>query len=246
MAPCVGRSQPRGLYPSVDLGRGDRGVAEQLLDRAQVRAAVQQVRRERVAQRVRRDAPAAPAAWRAHTRRRRRTSEVESRRPDFDRNSARVASARRRAPAGRASGSARARAAPARRSARSASCRPCPRRARARRRSRSRRGRGSRAPRRAGRRRRRARTARGRAARARVSAGMRSSSAATSRGLQHARQALLAARRGQQVGRVLLEHAVLDERAEQRAQRGELARDRARRLAGLGQARGVAAQQRAA
>ena len=39
------------------------------------------------------EAPATPAAWRAHTRRRRRTSDVESRRPDFEMNSAGVASA---------------------------------------------------------------------------------------------------------------------------------------------------------
>src|SRR3954467_2934206 len=46
----VGGPQPRGLYPSVDLRRGDRGVAQQLLDRPEVGAAVEQVGGERVAQ----------------------------------------------------------------------------------------------------------------------------------------------------------------------------------------------------
>ena len=39
----------------VDLGRGDRGVSEQLLDDADVRSSVEQMGRERVPQRVRRD-----------------------------------------------------------------------------------------------------------------------------------------------------------------------------------------------
>src|SRR3954451_21968951 len=56
MAPSVGRPQSRGLYSSVDLGRADRRVPQQLLDRAQVGATVEQVRRERVAQGMRRDA----------------------------------------------------------------------------------------------------------------------------------------------------------------------------------------------
>src|SRR5690242_1241324 len=53
MAACVGCAQPRGLYPSVDLGRADGCVAKELLDRPQVRAALQQMGREGVAQRVR-------------------------------------------------------------------------------------------------------------------------------------------------------------------------------------------------
>src|SRR5918999_1392434 len=47
------------LYPSVGLGRADRGVSQQLLDRAQVGASFQQVGGERMAQRVGRDAGAA-------------------------------------------------------------------------------------------------------------------------------------------------------------------------------------------
>ena len=90
-------------------------MAQQLLDRPQVRAAVEQVRGERVAQGVG-EIPPATAACRAHTRRRRRTSEVDSRRPDFERNSAARRRRRpRRARAARARGSARRRAAPPRR-----------------------------------------------------------------------------------------------------------------------------------
>src|SRR4051794_7906995 len=49
---CVCALEPRGLYPSVDLRRGDRRMSEHLLDRTQVGAAVQQMRRERGAGRV--------------------------------------------------------------------------------------------------------------------------------------------------------------------------------------------------
>ena len=55
----IGGLEPAGRDVGVDLGRREVLVAEQLLDDAQVRAAVEQVRRERVAQRVRRDADAA-------------------------------------------------------------------------------------------------------------------------------------------------------------------------------------------
>src|SRR3954454_2431641 len=37
---CVCALEPRGLYPSVDLRRGDRRMAEHLLDRSQVGAAI--------------------------------------------------------------------------------------------------------------------------------------------------------------------------------------------------------------
>src|SRR3954447_14637052 len=47
--------QARRLYPSVGLRRRDRGMTEQLLDRAQVGATLQQVGREGMAQRVRMD-----------------------------------------------------------------------------------------------------------------------------------------------------------------------------------------------
>src|SRR6185312_5619668 len=56
MALCVGGLEPRGLYPSVNLRRGDGSVPQKLLDRAQVRAALEQVRGEGVAQGMGRDA----------------------------------------------------------------------------------------------------------------------------------------------------------------------------------------------
>ena len=52
--------QPRGVDLGVDLGRRQAGMAEQFLERAQVRAAGEQMRREAVAQRVRRDAVGQP------------------------------------------------------------------------------------------------------------------------------------------------------------------------------------------
>src|SRR5207245_9654508 len=55
----VGLHQPVERDVGVALGRGQRGVAEQLLDRAQVRAAVQEVGRTGMAARVRRDGGAA-------------------------------------------------------------------------------------------------------------------------------------------------------------------------------------------
>src|SRR3954451_15802754 len=51
----VGGLQARRLYPSVDLRRAHGAVAQELLDRPQVGAPVQEVRREGVTQRVRRD-----------------------------------------------------------------------------------------------------------------------------------------------------------------------------------------------
>src|SRR2546421_920548 len=56
----IGLSQPPRLYPSVCLSRADARVPEQLLDHAQVRPALEQVRGERVAQRVRGDPAAEP------------------------------------------------------------------------------------------------------------------------------------------------------------------------------------------
>ena len=52
----IGRPEPRRRHVGVDLRRREALVTEQLLDDAQVRAAVEQVRRERVAQGVGRDA----------------------------------------------------------------------------------------------------------------------------------------------------------------------------------------------
>src|SRR5690349_20772338 len=53
MRAVVDLAQPAGVDVAVYLGRRERAVAEQLLDRAQVGAALEQVRREGVAQPVR-------------------------------------------------------------------------------------------------------------------------------------------------------------------------------------------------
>src|SRR5438132_1920067 len=55
MSLVVGLHQPVERDVGVPLGRGQGGVAEQFLDRAQVRAAVQEVGREGMAERVGRD-----------------------------------------------------------------------------------------------------------------------------------------------------------------------------------------------
>src|SRR5262249_37368825 len=64
----VGSQQAGGVDGGVALGGGERGVAQQLLDRAQVGAGAQQVGGERVAQRVGRRAlgEAKPAAQARH------------------------------------------------------------------------------------------------------------------------------------------------------------------------------------
>ena len=113
-------------------------MAEQLLDRAQVRPALEQVGGEGVAQGVRRDAAgerrlAHPARRGAGARRRARAGGRAGRRTARSRR--RSSSSAGRAPV---RGSARARAGPARRSGRGASCRPCRGPARARSRSRGR------------------------------------------------------------------------------------------------------------
>ena len=159
MAARIGAFQPGGLYPSVNLGARHARVPQQLLDRAQIRAAVQQVRGEAVAQRVRADRrrPWTPPRWRAP-----RCAAGGARRwcsarlPVLLTGTARPQLLPRRACARRAgatrSGDARSRARAAR-AARSryaahrrqreladrrqrASCGPCPRRAAARRRGR--------------------------------------------------------------------------------------------------------------
>ena len=166
----VGGLQARRLYPSVDLRRAHGAVAEQLLDRPQVGAAVQEVRRERVAQRVRRD----PALDRGLSRPCLQTApDVRRGQPAAGLGEEQRLARRRRsaAPGGRVRASARRRAAPARRPGRAGSCGPFPRRGPPRPRTRCSRRRGRRAPRRAGRTRRRARTARGRGARAASSRG---------------------------------------------------------------------------
>ena len=69
--------QLRGVDVRVALRRAEARVAEQLLDRAQVRAALQQMRRERVPQRVRADAdPRARTARRSAARDDRRCATV--------------------------------------------------------------------------------------------------------------------------------------------------------------------------
>ena len=197
-------------------------MSQQLLDRAQVGAALQQVRGERVAQRVRRDRrparglePAAGAArprWTAAGRSSRGTArlavagcssagpaarQVAVERPPgvlADRHHARPAALALHAHLLGVGIEARQR-------------------------------RGPRAPRPAARPRRPARAGRGRAGRAAWSAGMRSSSSATSSGFSTLRQVgvLLGARH--QVGRVRLQLAALDEVAVEGADRGQLARD---------------------
>ena len=163
-------------------------VPEQLLDRAQVRAAIEQVGGERVTQRVRRarpgdaDAAAPDAQAPAHVARRQPPTRLAQEQRRLSRRPSRQRRARR------APGSASPRPARARRRARSGSSRPCPRRGPARRRSRSPTPSARRAPRRAGRTRRPARTARGRAARAALDAGNAVEQPRHLVGLEHARQ----------------------------------------------------------
>ena len=191
------------------------------------------------------DTPPATAACRAQTRSRRRTSEVDSRRPDFERNSAgssRRAGARGEHGAGplEVVGHRPQRDLPDGDDPRLG--RPCPPRAAPRRRSRRRRRRARRAPRPAGPRRRRPR----RCARSRTSSGVDGPDAVQQRGhlvgAQHARQRGRALGRGHQLGRVVGDVAVLAQRPVERAQGGELAGDRRRHVAAVRQQRGVAAQ----
>src|SRR3954471_24165668 len=53
MAFSVCRPKPGGLYPSVDLGRRDAGVTQHLLDRPQVRTALEEMGGEGMTQGVR-------------------------------------------------------------------------------------------------------------------------------------------------------------------------------------------------
>ena len=55
MGPAVDLPDPLAGQVRVELGRGDTRMSEQLLDDPQVGAAFEQMRRERVAQRVRAD-----------------------------------------------------------------------------------------------------------------------------------------------------------------------------------------------
>ena len=187
-------------------------------------------------------AGASGAASRDHVRNRRRTSEVDSRRPDFERNRAAALAGVPRVGRPRASqrSSARSGGSPA------GTIRVLPPLPSTRTDSASKSIDSSverdRAPRRAARSRRRARTGPGRAAPAASRLGIRSSSAPTSPGLEHAGQAARPLGRVQQVGRVLVPRADGDLSPEQAAQGGELASHSGRSLPALGQRRDVAAQ----
>src|SRR4051812_40408937 len=73
---CIGLLKPLRLYPSVGLSRADARVAQQLLNRAEVGAALEQMGRERVPERVRRhpgrgpDTPGGQPQAAAHVARR--------------------------------------------------------------------------------------------------------------------------------------------------------------------------------
>ena len=117
MTVVVDAPQPARVDVAVDLRRRERGVPEQLLDRAQVGAAFEQVRRVRVPEPVRvAHQPAEHATCRARDRGRRGTARR---------------SRRARARAARPGDTGRPRTPPARRAARRAPCRPCRARARA-------------------------------------------------------------------------------------------------------------------
>ena len=67
MKPGVNLAEPAQLDAGIDLGRGDRGVAEHFLDDAQIGAAGEEVGGEAVPERVRADVARSsrpPAAWR--------------------------------------------------------------------------------------------------------------------------------------------------------------------------------------
>ena len=212
MALCIGGLEPRGLYPSVDLGRRDGSVPEKLLDRTQVGPALEQVRRERMAQRMRvrrRPAPRRDASRRAGGAAR-RTSTAAARTSRGTARGVVVAVLERRAGALEV---ARDRAQRRLADRHEAGLRPLAldaqllavevdgRRVERRR-----------APPRAGRSRRRARRGRGRAARAASTRGCGRAAAAISSGARTPRQVARALRRRDQVGRVLRHHAVLAQR----------------------------------
>ena len=130
------RPQAGRRHVRVDLRGGEALVAEQLLDDAQVRAALQEVRREAVAEGVRRDPDGQARGARRRSSRNRRPR-TPSGAPRWFRNTRPGRSRRRRtrrpacdAAAARPAilaGRRRARAGPAARGARCAPCGPCPR-----------------------------------------------------------------------------------------------------------------------
>ena len=168
MRAVVDLAQAARVDVAVHLRRRERAVAEQLLDRAQVGAALEQVRRERVPQ---------PVRVRKQAAQRARVEPAAARREEE-----RVLGAARELRAAPRAGRPRPRATPPRRAARPAPCRPCRARGRAPARSRRRPGRGRPPPASAGRPSRRARPARGCAARAARRPSNASSSPSTSCG----------------------------------------------------------------
>ena len=212
-AGASGRTPGAGarVHVAVDLRRRERAVAEQLLDHAQVGAALEQVRGEGVPEAVRVREQAAERA------------RVEP--PAARREEQRVLGAARELGPRVAEVPREPVAPPPRRAGRRAPCRPCRERAPAPARSRRRRGR-DRPPRGcAGRPSRRARRARGCGARGARRPRAPRAAASTSAGFGASRQPPRPARGERDVG-----HAAGAEReAEQRAHGGELARDRRRR-----------------
>ncbi len=125
----IGGLEPTWRHVGVDLGRRQVLVTEQLLDDPQVRTAVEQMRRERVAEGVRRDAdrqarpgaqPIEAVPQAAHAERR-----AEVVQEDLDRWRVVVRCDARAGPGGRPRGTPRAPLAPAGRAARSVPCAPC-------------------------------------------------------------------------------------------------------------------------
>ena len=174
MRAVVDAAQALRVHVAVDLRRRERGVAEELLDRAEIGPALEQVRRERVAEPVRVANEPADGA------------RVESASPRGEEERVDRA-ARERRPC-RREGSERRGARPPLRAARPAPCRPCRARGSPRARSRRRRGR-ARPPRRfAAPPSRGARAARDFAARAASRPRRCSRSASTSDGLRRVRQ----------------------------------------------------------
>ena len=211
MRAVVDLAQAARVHVAVHLRRRERAVAEQLLDRAQVGAALEQVRGEGVPQAVRVGKQAAQRA---------RVEPAAARREEE-----RVLGAARELRPRLAQVDARPSATPPRRAARPAPCRPCRARARAPARSRRRPGRGRSPPASAGPPSRRARPARGSAARAARHPSNASSSASTSCG-----RGASGSRRGRRGANDASGHPLRAERVPQEGpHRRELAPDRRRR-----------------
>ena len=217
----------RGMSGSCSRRRGSSSWID-----LQIGPALQEVGCKGVSQRVRRDAALESGPARLSPSRR-RTSEVDSQRPLFERNSARSPSSPDASAGLARSDSARAPSKRARRRARRASCRPCPPRTSSASGSIASRP-GPRAPvpadpqSRRNSNRARSRTSSGPAAGTRSSSSVTSLSRST-RGRYESRRGVTP--RGRQVG---LDLAALDELSIERADRGQLAADRGARRAALG------------